>query len=221
MRFPIKGFPVEKQKCELPILGVEDGGICSSGFAWIGRRDSDLKALKYRCPLREERAPRNQTAQPGWERLAGKGANGGRFVVLHVKNGIQLRDLQQIVNLFGEVQQFQFAALVTDGGEGADQLADAGAVDIANIPQVQQNLLLSFAEQVFDGIAQNNAAFAESDSSTQVDDGDPDLPAACLLSCSRGSLLAVQIIALDPLDQNDFSAGIQFTEPNLIHECPH
>src|SRR5579875_1653898 len=84
------------------------------------------------------------------------------------------------MHLLGQMQQLQFAALVTDGGEGADQLADAGAVDIANIAQVQQDLLLPFAEQVFDGVAQNHAAFAESDPSTQVDNGDAvDLPRAC------------------------------------------
>src|SRR5208337_4814224 len=43
----------------------------------------------------------------------------------------------------------------------------------------------------------------------------------CSLSCSRGSLLAVQVIGLEPLDQSDFSAGVQFTKTDFIHESPY
>ena len=50
---------------------------------------------------------------------------GGRFVVFHVEDGIELGDLQQVVNFLGEVEQLEFAALVFHGGVGADQLADA------------------------------------------------------------------------------------------------
>ena len=41
------------------------------------------------------------------ERLDGRG-----FVVFHVEDSVELRDLEQIVHLFGEVQQFEFTALV-------------------------------------------------------------------------------------------------------------
>jgi hypothetical protein len=51
--------------------------------------------------------------------------HGGRFVVFYVENGVQLGDLQQVVDLLGQVEQFQFAALVFDRGESADQFADA------------------------------------------------------------------------------------------------
>ena len=51
--------------------------------------------------------------------------DGGGFVVFHVENGVELSDLEQIVDLLGEVQQFEFAALILGGGEGADQFADA------------------------------------------------------------------------------------------------
>src|SRR5258708_38862434 len=49
------------------------------------------------------------------------------LVFLHVKHGVELGDLQQVVYLLGEVQQLEFAALVLGGGKGADQLDDAGA----------------------------------------------------------------------------------------------
>ena len=39
-----------------------------------------------------------------------KGDCGG-FVVLHVEDGVELGDLQQVVDLLGQVQQLQLAAL--------------------------------------------------------------------------------------------------------------
>jgi hypothetical protein len=50
---------------------------------------------------------------------------GGRFFVFYVENSVELGDLEQVVNFLGEVEQLEFAALVFDGGVGADQLADA------------------------------------------------------------------------------------------------
>src|ERR1035438_8878656 len=39
------------------------------------------------------------------------------LVVFYVEDGVEFRDLEQIVNLLGEVEQLQFAALVLGGGE--------------------------------------------------------------------------------------------------------
>src|SRR5512142_2084267 len=44
--------------------------------------------------------------------------DGGCFVVFHVEHGIQFRDLQQVVNLLREIEQFELAALVPDAGVG-------------------------------------------------------------------------------------------------------
>src|SRR5580693_7512065 len=116
----------------------------------------------------------------GADRLATEGGDSGSFVVLHVKYRVEFGDLKQVVDLLRQVKQLQFAALVADGGEGAYQFANAGAVDIADIAQVQQDFLLSFAQQVFDRVTQNHTALAERDSSAQVDDGDSIyLPGTC------------------------------------------
>ena len=56
--------------------------------------------------------------------LLGERLYGRRFVVLDVEDGVELRDLQQVVYFFGEVEQLEFAALVFGSGEGADELAD-------------------------------------------------------------------------------------------------
>ena len=47
------------------------------------------------------------------------------FVFLHIEDGVELRDLQQVVHFLGEVEQLEFATLVLGSGEGADEFADA------------------------------------------------------------------------------------------------
>jgi len=44
----------------------------------------------------------------------------GSLVVLNVEHGIELGDLQQVVDFLGQVQQLEFAALIFYGGIGAD-----------------------------------------------------------------------------------------------------
>src|SRR5215469_11345234 len=103
--------------------------------------------------------------------------DGGGFVVFHVEDGIELGDLQQIVDLLGQVQQLEFATLVLGGGKGADQLADSGAVDIVHIGQIQHDLLIAFRQQVAHRVAKDDTAFAERDAAAAIDDGHPiDLP---------------------------------------------
>src|SRR5579864_3590554 len=92
----------------------------------------------------------------------------GGFVVFYVENGIKLSDLQQIVHLFGEIEQLQLAALVLGGSESADQFADAGAVDIIDFGQIQHNLLVALGQQIAHGVAQDDAAFAQRDATAGV-----------------------------------------------------
>ena len=40
----------------------------------------------------------------------GESRNRRRFVVLDVEDGVELGDLEQVVNLLGQVQQLQFAS---------------------------------------------------------------------------------------------------------------
>jgi hypothetical protein len=49
----------------------------------------------------------------------------GCFVVFHVEHGIQLGDLEKIVNFLRQVQQLQFAAILAHGGECAHKFAYA------------------------------------------------------------------------------------------------
>src|ERR1700677_2339069 len=65
-----------------------------------------------------------------------KGPNRRSFVVFYVEDVVELGDLKQIVNFLGEVQQFEFAAPIFGCGKGADQFADAGAIDIVDLAEV-------------------------------------------------------------------------------------
>src|ERR1019366_2538599 len=47
------------------------------------------------------------------------------FVFLYIENGVELRDLQQVMYFLGEVEQLEFATLVLGRGEGANEFADA------------------------------------------------------------------------------------------------
>ena len=73
-----------------------------------------------RPPASSRKAGRRKTLG-----LLCEGLDSRRFVVFHIEHGVELGDLQQVVDLLGQVQEFQFTALVADGGEGAHQFADA------------------------------------------------------------------------------------------------
>ena len=51
--------------------------------------------------------------------------DGCRFVVFHVEYGIELGDLEQIVDLLGQIQQLEFASLVAHCGKRANQFTNA------------------------------------------------------------------------------------------------
>src|ERR1039457_5604458 len=119
-------------------------------------------------------------AAAGTCQLFGERLDSVGFVFLHVEHRVQLGDLQQVVHLLGEMQQLEFATLALHGGKRADQFANARTVDIADVAQVQQDMLGTLAENVLDGVAQYHAAFAQSNSPAQVNDGYAiHLPGAC------------------------------------------
>src|SRR5271165_5681254 len=115
-----------------------------------------------------------EMGHPSWkgsEALLVERFYGCGFVVFHVEDGVELGDLQQIVDFFGQVEEFEFAALILGGGESADQFADARAVDVIDLAQVQDDLLIALGKQVAHSVAQNDAAFAERDATAAVYDG--------------------------------------------------
>src|SRR5207302_1232213 len=91
--------------------------------------------------------------------LFAKGLYGCCFVVLDIEDGVQLGDLEQVVDFLGQLEQLELAALIADAGEGAHQFSDTGAVNISYVAQVEQYPVASFAHQILDRLAQHHAAF--------------------------------------------------------------
>src|SRR5262249_24393410 len=116
------------------LLGVQlvviffDLAVSLDERSWDSEERNELRARAPVAPdgtVRTGRAPGRQTTDGLAERL-----DRLRFVVLHVEDGVQLCDLQQVMHLLGQVQQFQFPTLIADGGVSAHQLADPGAIDV-------------------------------------------------------------------------------------------
>ena len=93
----------------------QNGRTCSKIKSRLSRNRK--RQTKGRSRLGRPSSPKGKALVEGLDRSG--------FVVPHVKDGVQLGDLEQVVNFLGQVQQFEFAALVAHRGKGADQLANA------------------------------------------------------------------------------------------------
>ena len=93
--------------------------------------------------------------------LSREAADGVGFVVVGLEHSQQLRDRQQVGDPLRQVEQLEAAALPADGGVGADNLAEAGAVDVRHVFEVQHELLASLLHQAVDLVLQQLVAFAE------------------------------------------------------------
>jgi hypothetical protein len=95
-------------KGELAAPGRQHAWFRRDGVERRGRAPAchSSRGDKQRVPLRAERL------------------YAGCFVLLDIEDGVELRDLQQVVHFLGEVEQLEVAALVFARSESADQLAD-------------------------------------------------------------------------------------------------
>src|SRR5580693_5085254 len=81
------------------------------------------------------------------------------------------------------MQKLQLAAGVAHGGVGADEFADAGAIDVIHVVEAQQDFLVATLSQVANGFAQRGAALTEGDLAAEVHDGYVANLAAGALEC--------------------------------------
>ena len=56
--------------------------------------------------------------------------------------------------------------MVGDRGEAGNQLADAGAVDVGYVAEIQEDLLVALADQASDRLPKRAGAFSQSDAPT-------------------------------------------------------
>jgi len=110
-----------------------------------------------------------------------KAVKRGGFVRLDVENREEPGDLQDVVHSPAEIHQLQLAARAADGRVGPDELADAGAVDIVDIVQVEEDFAMSLLDQVANHVPQGCAGLAERDPAAEIDHGDIANLAACSL----------------------------------------
>jgi hypothetical protein len=101
-----------------------------------------------------------------------EGFHGFEFVVADIEDGVKLGDIEDVVNLFAEIEEFEFAAGVADGGEAADEFADAGAVDVIDVGEVENDFRLAASQKIADGGAERVGFVAEDDAATDVEQDD-------------------------------------------------
>jgi hypothetical protein len=99
----------------------------------------------------------------------GEGFDAGFFVGDDFEDGVELGHLQQVGHFFGEVDQFELAAFVADAGEKTDQGAEAGAVDVFDVGEVEQDLFAAFGDEFAAEVADGGGTFAEFDASGDAD----------------------------------------------------
>ena len=115
--------------------GAADGRTCGLGLQPHGRRGPRLArtANRHGLPIQASLDGRAAAFVAGYSVFSRadepsqqlvKCFDGCGFVVFHVEDSVELRDLKQVVHFLGQMQQLQFAALVAYGGESADQFAD-------------------------------------------------------------------------------------------------
>src|SRR5882724_4368207 len=104
-------------------------------------------------------------------RLLGKGGYCACFVVLHVEDRIKLCDLQQIVDLLGQIQKLQLSTGISHRGEAGDQLSDARTIDVADISKIEKNALRTLVYELANCVAQGYTAIAQGNASAQVKNG--------------------------------------------------
>jgi hypothetical protein len=82
-----------------------------------------------------------------------------------------LAKLHEALNLFVEVEHLKLAAAAFDRFIGLDQRANAGAVEMADVLEIQEHSRLTFLEQVVKHLLKRTR-LAMRDRSTDVDYGD-------------------------------------------------
>jgi len=98
---------------------------------------------------------------------------------MHFEDGVELGDLEQVMDSFGEAEELELALLAGDRGVAIDEFADAGAIDIADLAQVEEELLIASGDEVANGIAEKRRAFPEGDTADGIDYGNVTHLAGC------------------------------------------
>ena len=97
---------------------------------------------------------------------------GGEFVVFDVEDGVELGDVEHVVDFLGEVEELEFASGVAQGRETGDEFADSGAVEVVDMGEIEDDFLFALCDEIANRVAQFADLGAEDDAPLDVEDGD-------------------------------------------------
>src|SRR5260221_8296581 len=95
--------------------------------------------------------------------------DGFRFRVVSIEDGQQFRDGQEILDPLRQVEQLELPALPADSRVGAHDFAEARAVDIGHVFEVQEQLLLVLLEEGVDLVLEELIALAKGHLALQIE----------------------------------------------------
>src|SRR5262245_15474189 len=133
--------------------------------AWYSPRGSGVR----RATAMDALSQRESAAALHVGRL--EAANGVRLVVVRLEHRQQLGDGQEVRDALRQAEQLQASALAADRREGPDNLSQAGAVDVGDVGEVQDELLVALQHQTVDLVLEDFVTLAEGHLSLQVQDG--------------------------------------------------
>src|ERR1700686_1371534 len=84
----------------------------------------------------------------------GEALEGGGFVGKFGEDLVELRDLQNFFHLWRKADHFHRAARFHHIQIGANEFADAGAIEIIERGEIQKNIFVALLEQPLDGFSQ-------------------------------------------------------------------
>src|ERR1700690_3063978 len=105
------------------------------------------------------------------EKLLREAGDGEGFAVVGVEHGHELRDLKDFLELGAQVGELQSGALRAGAVEGGHQGAEAGAVDVADLREVEHDFLFAGCEKALHLFAERVAFFAQHNASFDLQHG--------------------------------------------------
>src|SRR3974390_148047 len=90
------------------------------------------------------------------------------FVRVHFKYREQLRDLQQVLHLFRQIQQLQFPLPATHCRKSTHQFANPRTVDVVDVSQIKNDSGVSIFQQVPDCLPEQCTTFSQGNPSAEI-----------------------------------------------------
>src|SRR4051794_18419633 len=100
--------------------------------------------------------------------LAAEALDGIRLGVVRLEHGQQLRDGEQVLNAFRQIEELELPSLTAHRGIRADDFTQTRAIDVGDAFEVEQQLLLILLDERIDLFFQKLVAFSERNLSFEI-----------------------------------------------------